>query len=152
MSDIEIYTDGACRGNPGPGGWGALLLADNREKEICGGDPSTTNNRMELTAAIRGLQALKKSCDVTVYTDSEYVRKGIEEWLENWKRRGWKTAAKKPVKNQDLWQELDETIQAHRVTWRWVKGHAGVPGNERADQLANRGLDEMLGKTAAGGS
>ena len=139
-----IYTDGACRGNPGPGGWGALLLAEGREKEICGGEPETTNNRMELTAAIRGLQALKKNCSVTVYTDSEYVRRGIDEWLDNWKRRGWKTAAKKSVKNQDLWQALDGAVSRHQVTWRWVKGHAGDPGNERADELANRGLDEML--------
>ncbi|HJP38817.1 MAG TPA: ribonuclease HI [Gammaproteobacteria bacterium] len=144
MSRIEIYTDGACRGNPGPGGWGALLLADGREKEICGGELETTNNRMELTAAIRGLQALKKNCSVTVYTDSEYVRRGIDEWLDNWKRRGWKTAAKKPVKNQDLWQALDGAAGSHQVTWRWVKGHAGDPGNERADELANRGLDETL--------
>ncbi|MAF84618.1 MAG: ribonuclease HI [Gammaproteobacteria bacterium] len=144
MSRIVIYTDGACRGNPGPGGWGALLLAEGREKEICGGEPETTNNRMELTAAIRGLQALKKNCSVTVYTDSEYVRRGIDEWLDNWKRRGWKTAAKKSVKNQDLWQALDGAVSRHQVTWRWVKGHAGDPGNERADELANRGLDEML--------
>lgn len=144
MSRIEIYTDGACRGNPGPGGWGALLLTDGREKEICGGELSTTNNRMELTAAIRGLQALKRNCSVTVYTDSEYVRRGIDEWLANWKRRGWKTANKKPVKNQDLWQMLDRAVGDHQVTWQWVKGHAGIPGNERADELANRGLDEVL--------
>jgi ribonuclease HI len=119
-------------------------LADGREKEICGGELSTTNNRMELTAAIRALQALKKNCSVTVYTDSEYVRRGIDEWLANWKRRGWKTAGKKPVKNQDLWQALDRAVGDHQVTWRWVKGHTGVPGNERADELANRGLDEVL--------
>lgn len=144
MSLIEIYTDGACRGNPGPGGWGALLMANGREKELCGGERSTTNNRMELTAAIRGLQALKRNCSVTVYTDSEYVRRGIDEWLANWKRRGWKTAGRKPVKNQDLWRALDEAVSDHQVTWRWVKGHAGNPGNERADELANRGLDEAL--------
>jgi len=144
MSRVEIYTDGACRGNPGPGGWGALLLTDGREKELCGGEWSTTNNRMELMAAICGLQALKQHCRVTVFTDSQYVRRGISEWLENWKRRGWKTASRKPVKNQDLWQTLDEAVGDHDVTWRWVKGHAGVPGNERADELANRGLDEML--------
>lgn len=144
MSRIEIYTDGACRGNPGPGGWGVLLLANGREKEICGGELSTTNNRMELTAAIRGLQALKLNCSVTVYTDSEYVRRGIDEWLANWKRRGWRTADKKPVKNQDLWRALDGAVSNHQVSWRWVKGHAGIPGNERADELANRGLDEAL--------
>jgi len=144
MSEIEIYTDGACRGNPGPGGWGALLLAEGREKEICGGELDTTNNRMELTAAIRGLQALKRDCRVTVYTDSEYVRRGIDEWLAKWKLSGWKTAGKKPVKNQDLWQALDKAVGDHKVTWRWVKGHVGIPGNERADELANRGLDEML--------
>lgn len=144
MSAVEIYTDGACRGNPGPGGWGVLLLANGREKEICGGELQTTNNRMELTAAIRGLQTLKRNCRVTVYTDSEYVRRGIVEWMENWKRRGWKTASRKPVKNQDLWQLLDTAVTDHEVTWRWVKGHAGVPGNERADELANRGLDELL--------
>lgn len=144
MSGVEIYTDGACRGNPGPGGWGVLLLANGREKEMCGGEPSTTNNRMELTAAIRGLHALKRRCSVTVYTDSEYVRRGIDEWLANWKRRGWKTAGKKPVKNQDLWLALDEEVKCHDVTWCWVKGHSGNPGNERADELANRGLDEML--------
>ncbi len=144
MNGIEMYTDGACRGNPGPGGWGVLLLAPGREKEICGGELVTTNNRMELTAAICGLQALKRNCSVTVYTDSEYVRRGIDEWLANWKRRGWKTASKKPVKNQDLWQALDQAIGDHVVTWRWVKGHAGNPGNERADALANQGLDEML--------
>ncbi len=151
MSRVEIYTDGACRGNPGPGGWGVLLLADGHEKELCGGELSTTNNRMELTAAIRGLGALKKECRVTVYTDSEYVRRGIEEWLENWKRRGWKTAGKKPVKNQDLWQALEQAVSDHRVEWRWVKGHAGVPGNEKADELANRGLDEMLQDLRAAG-
>ncbi len=148
MSEVEIYTDGACRGNPGPGGWGVLLLAGGKEKEICGGELATTNNRMELTAAIRGLQALKRNCRVIVHTDSQYVRRGIIEWLENWKRRGWKTASKKPVKNQDLWQLLDAAVTDHEVTWRWVKGHAGIPGNERADELANRGLDELLRNSA----
>jgi len=148
MSRVEIYTDGACRGNPGPGGWGALLLNGGREKEICGGELSTTNNRMELMAAIFGLQALKQPCCVTIYTDSQYVRRGISEWLVNWKRRGWKTASRKPVKNQDLWQALDQAAGDHDVTWRWVKGHAGIPGNERADELANRGLDEVLCSSA----
>ena len=146
MTEVEIYTDGACRGNPGPGGWGVLLLAGERERELCGGELSTTNNRMELMAAIRGLRALKRSCAVTLYTDSEYVRRGIDEWLDNWKRRNWKTANRKPVKNQDLWQALDEAAARHAVNWRWVKGHAGNPGNERADELANRGLEEALRK------
>ncbi len=137
-----MYTDGACRGNPGPGGWGVLLRSGDREREICGGDAATTNNRMELTAAIRGLEALKRRCRVVVYTDSEYVRRGIDEWLANWKSRGWKTAAKKPVKNEDLWRELDELAARHEVDWRWVKGHDGNEGNERADALANLGLDE----------
>jgi ribonuclease HI len=136
-----MYTDGACRGNPGPGGWGALLLAKGREREICGGEAATTNNRMELTAAIRGLDALKRRCRITVYTDSEYVRRGIDEWLSNWKRRGWKTAAKKPVKNEDLWRQLDAAAQRHDIQWRWVRGHDGNPGNERADELANLGLE-----------
>ena len=136
-----MYTDGACRGNPGPGGWGVLLLSNGREREICGGEPATTNNRMELTAAIRGLGALQRRCNVTVYTDSEYVRRGIDEWLENWKLRGWKTAGKKPVKNVDLWRELDAAAARHEVDWQWVKGHAGNPGNERADELANSGLE-----------
>jgi len=136
-----MYTDGACRGNPGPGGWGVLMSANGREREICGGEAETTNNRMELTAAIRGLAALKRRCRVTIYTDSECVRKGIEEWLPNWKRRGWRTAAKKPVKNVDLWRELDALAADHDVAWRWVRGHTGNPGNERADALANLGLE-----------
>ena len=144
MSEVEIYTDGACRGNPGPGGWGVLLISGGREKELCGGEISTTNNRMELMAAIRGLEALRRQCRVIVYTDSEYVRRGIDEWLEGWKSRGWKTAGKKPVKNQDLWQALDAAAAAHEIDWRWVKGHAGIPGNERADELANRGLEQAL--------
>ena len=144
MSKVEIYTDGACRGNPGPGGWGALLLSAGKERTVCGGEPGTTNNRMELTAAIESLNALKHACEVVLYTDSTYVQKGISEWLPNWKSRGWKTAARKPVKNADLWQALDEAAGRHQVEWRWVKGHAGNDGNERADQLANRGLEEAL--------
>ena len=144
MSDVKIYTDGACRGNPGPGGWGALLLAKGKERELCGGEPATTNNRMELTAAIRGLSALTRRCNVVVYTDSEYVRRGIDEWMAGWKDRGWKTAARKPVKNQDLWVELDKLTSKHDVSWRWVRGHTGNPGNERADQLANLGLEQSL--------
>lgn len=141
---VVIYTDGACRGNPGPGGWGAVLFAGGHEKEIKGAEPETTNNRMELTAAIRALAALKRSCDVDLYTDSQYVRKGILEWLAQWKLRDWKTADRKPVKNVDLWQALEKEIERHRIEWHWVKGHAGVPGNERADRLANEAIDEML--------
>ena len=141
---IRIYTDGACRGNPGPGGWGALLVAGEREKELWGGEPLTTNNRMELTAAIRGLEALKRRCKVDVYTDSQYVRNGIREWLAQWKKRGWKTADKKPVKNQDLWERLDELVTGHEIEWHWVKGHSGHDGNERADALANRGIDDLV--------
>lgn len=148
MSEVKIYTDGACRGNPGPGGWGALLLSNGKERELCGGELATTNNRMELTAAIRGLSALTRRCNVIVYTDSEYVRRGIDEWLAGWKARGWKTAAKKPLKNKDLWVELDELAGKHAISWRWVKGHAGNPGNERADQLANLGLEQSLGEAA----
>lgn len=144
MTEVEIYTDGACRGNPGPGGWGVVLMFGAHERELCGGEAATTNNRMELTAAIRSLAALKHRCTVTLFTDSEYVRRGISEWLVNWKRRGWKTAARKPVKNEDLWRALDEVAGQHDVDWRWVKGHAGNAGNERADQLANRGLEEHL--------
>lgn len=144
MSKVVIYTDGACRGNPGPGGWGVLLLMGNAEKELYGGEDDTTNNRMELTAAIRALDALKRPCRVDLHTDSQYVRLGITEWLGNWKRRGWKTAAKKPVKNRDLWQALDEQAARHQVHWIWVKGHSGDPGNERADDLANLGIDTMF--------
>lgn len=139
-----IYTDGACRGNPGPGGWGAWLRFGGQQKELCGGEPETTNNRMELMATIEALRALTRHCEVELYTDSQYVRKGITEWMPNWKRRGWKTAAKKPVKNQDLWQALDEQVQRHSVNWHWVKGHSGDEGNEKADSLANRGIDDML--------
>ena len=144
MTPVEIYTDGACRGNPGPGGWGVLLRAGTAEKELHGGEAETTNNRMELLAAIEGLAALKRSCLVDLYTDSQYLRQGIEEWLPNWKTRGWRTSARKPVKNADLWQLLDELAGQHQVDWRWVRGHSGNPGNERADLLANRGLDETL--------
>lgn len=146
MSDARVimYTDGACRGNPGPGGWGVLLQYRDREKELYGGEPETTNNRMELTAAIKGLEALNKSCRVRIVTDSEYVKNGISQWLADWKKRGWKTAARKPVKNIDLWQRLDQAVQDHQVEWCWVKGHSGDPGNERADALANRGIDELV--------
>ena len=143
MKQVEAFTDGACRGNPGPGGWGVLLRFREQERELWGGEKETTNNRMELTAAIEALQALKEPCRVIVTTDSEYVRKGITEWLEGWKARGWKTAAKKPVKNVDLWQRLDAENSRHDVTWRWVKGHSGHRENELADQLANRGIDEQ---------
>lgn len=135
-----IYTDGACSGNPGPGGWGALLIHGDAEKELCGGEDDTTNNRMELTAAIEALKALKRPCQVDLYTDSTYVRSGITEWINGWKAKGWRTAAKKPVKNADLWQELDAARERHDIKWHWVKGHAGDPGNERADALANQGM------------
>lgn len=140
---VRIYADGACKGNPGPGGWGAILRTGGSEKEIFGGEPQTTNNRMELTAVIRALETLEHPSAVEVYTDSQYVQKGIGEWLHAWKRRGWRTADKKPVKNVDLWQELELLAGKHRVTWHWVRGHAGHPENERADELANRGVDEM---------
>lgn len=145
MRNVEIYTDGACRGNPGPGGWGALLRYGGVERELYGGEPDTTNNRMELQAAIQGLKALTRPCRVDLTTDSEYVRNGITRWLDGWKQKGWKTAAKKPVKNADLWLALDEENQRHEVSWHWVKGHSGHAENERADQLANRGIDELLG-------
>lgn len=141
---VEIFTDGACRGNPGPGGWGALLRYNSREIELSGGDPATTNNRMELTAAIRALQALKHPCAAIITTDSTYVMKGISEWLPNWIRKGWRTAGNAPVKNADLWQELMSAQAPHRVEWRWVRGHAGHGENERADALANRGIDDLL--------
>ncbi|MGQ0384118.1 MAG: ribonuclease HI [Gammaproteobacteria bacterium] len=143
MSRVEIYTDGACRGNPGAGGWGAILRHGGREREIYGAEPGTTNNRMELTAAIRALETLRRRCEVALYTDSKYVREGITSWLADWKRRGWRTADRKPVKNQDLWQRLDELAALHDVEWHWVRGHAGHPENERADALANRGIDEL---------
>lgn len=149
MTDVELYTDGACRGNPGPGGWGVLLRARGQEREICGGALSTTNNRMELLAAIEGLAALTRPCSVAVYTDSEYLRKGIGEWLPRWKATGWRTAARKPVKNEDLWRRLEEAAARHEVQWHWVKGHSGHPENERADALANRGLDDILAAARA---
>lgn len=145
LPSVVIYTDGACKGNPGPGGWGAWLRSGDRERELFGGEASTTNNRMELTAVIEALSALRRRCRVTLYTDSEYVRKGITEWLANWKARGWKTADRKPVKNIELWQRLEDVAGRHDVQWRWVKGHAGDPGNERADRLANRGCAGAAG-------
>ena len=143
MSRVEIYTDGACRGNPGPGGWGALMRAGKRERELYGGERDTTNNRMELTAAIRALEALNRRCEVALYTDSRYLREGITSWLAEWKRRGWRTADRKPVANQDLWQRLDELAGKHEIEWHWVRGHTDHPDNERADGLANRGIDEL---------
>lgn len=145
MSGLEVYTDGACRGNPGPGGWGVLIMEAGRERVLKGAEADTTNNRMELTAAIVALRELPAGSRPTLYTDSEYVMKGIQEWLPAWKARGWKTAAKKPVKNQDLWQALDEANARHRVDWRWVRGHTGNPGNERVDRLANEAIDSLLG-------
>ncbi|WP_234085552.1 ribonuclease HI [Azonexus sp. R2A-61] len=140
---VDIYTDGACRGNPGPGGWGVLLRMGAHEKELWGGEAATTNNRMELLAVINALDAMKRPISARVHSDSQYVLKGIREWIHGWKRNGWKTADKKPVKNADLWQRLDELARQHRIEWIWVKGHAGDPGNERADALANRGIDEL---------
>jgi ribonuclease HI len=141
---VEIYSDGACRGNPGPGGWGVILRYGRHEKQLFGGEPETTNNRMELIAVIRGLQSLTKKSRVKVTTDSQYVKNGITQWIHNWKRNGWKTAAKKPVKNADLWQMLDAEVNNHQVEWAWVKGHAGHAENELADELANRGIEEIL--------
>lgn len=142
MKKVEIFTDGACKGNPGPGGWGALLRYGQTEKSLYGGEPATTNNRMELTAAIEALRALRDPCAVDLTTDSQYVRLGITQWLANWKRNGWKTAAKAPVKNDDLWRALDELAQKHQVSWHWIKGHSGHRENEIADQLANKGITE----------
>jgi len=139
---VEVFTDGACRGNPGPGGWGVILRAKGREKELWGGEAATTNNRMELTAVIRALEALTRPSRVSVYTDSQYVQKGISEWIHSWKRRGWKTADKNPVKNEDLWRRLDELAALHEVEWHWVRGHSGHPENERADELANKGIPD----------
>ena len=137
---IHIYSDGACKGNPGAGGWGALLISGGHRKEICGGEPNTTNNRMEMLAVIRALESLKRPSTVQVHTDSQYVQKGISEWMNGWKKRGWRTADGKPVKNQDLWQELDALSRKHHIEWNWVRGHAGHPENERADALANQGV------------
>ncbi len=141
MDKVEIYTDGACKGNPGPGGWGAWLKAGGHEKEIFGGEANTTNNRMELRAVIEALNLLKRPCQVVLHTDSQYVQKGISEWIHGWKKRGWKTASREPVKNVDLWQALDQAQARHQIEWRWVKGHAGHDGNERADALANKGVE-----------
>ena len=143
MKTVIIYTDGACRGNPGPGGWGVLIKYCEISKEFYGGEVSTTNNRMELTAAIEALKKIKEPCDITINTDSKYVLQGIEEWIHNWKKRGWKGSNKKSVKNADLWKELDELRDEHNIKWNWVKGHSGDPGNEMADMLANRGIDEL---------
>ena len=140
---VVIYTDGACKGNPGPGGWGALLMCRGVERELFGGESNTTNNRMELTAVIRALESLKRRCTVALYTDSQYVKKGIENWIHAWKKNGWKTAARKPVKNADLWQALDRLASEHDIEWHWVRGHAETPGNHRADALANLGVDAV---------
>ncbi len=144
MKQVEVFTDGACRGNPGPGGWGALLRYGESERELYGGEALTTNNRMELTAAIRALGALREPCHVDVYTDSQYVRDGVTQWMANWKRRGWRTADRKAVKNVELWQALEREAARHQVQWHWVRGHSGHEGNERADRLANRGIDELV--------
>lgn len=148
MTEVQIYTDGACKGNPGPGGWGAWLKSGTTEKELFGGELNTTNNRMELSAVIEGLAALKRPCKVVLYLDSQYVRQGITEWIKGWKAKGWITASKQPVKNADLWRRLDDLVAngGHQIEWRWVKGHSGDPGNERADMLANRGVQKALGK------
>jgi ribonuclease HI len=143
---VTIFTDGACKGNPGPGGWGAILRFKGEEREMFGGDPATTNNRMEMTAVIEALQSLKRPCRVTVYTDSQYVQKGITEWIASWKRRGWRTASKEPVKNVDLWKRLDDLAAGHRISWHWVRGHDGHIENERADELANRGVESVNGQ------
>ena len=144
MKEVIIYTDGACRGNPGPGGWGALIKFDTAEKEIFGGQNNTTNNQMELSAAIEGLSILKEPCNVELFTDSKYVMDGITQWIQNWKKNNWRTSAKKEVKNKELWQQLDQLMAYHQVQWHWVKGHSGDPGNETADLLANKGIDSIL--------
>jgi ribonuclease HI len=150
LSHVVIYTDGACRGNPGPGGWGAVLRAGEHEKELWGGEPLTTNNRMELMAAIMALEGLKRPCKVELHTDSKYVMQGITEWIRGWKARGWQTADKKPVKNDDLWKRLDAARLRHEVKWNWVKGHSGHPQNDHADRLANRGIDELKASAGSG--
>jgi ribonuclease HI len=150
MTTVELYTDGACRGNPGPGGWAALLVAGSERKEVSGAEPATTNNRMELKAAIAGLKALKRRCAVQLYTDSKYVLEGATKWLPGWKARGWKTAAREPVKNQDLWRELDAAAQTQDIAWHWVKGHSGHAGNEYVDQLANQAIDRLLAAALQG--
>ena len=144
MKKVDIYTDGACRGNPGPGGWGALLIHNDVKKTIYGGEKDTTNNRMEMTAVIEALKLIKSDCEISLYTDSKYVMDGVNKWLSGWKQKGWKTSNKKPVKNQDLWESIDECITKHNIEWHWVKGHTGNPGNELADELANRGIDELI--------
>jgi len=150
MNEVEAFTDGACLGNPGPGGWAALLRAGTAERMVAGGDPATTNNRMELMGVIAALEALKRPCKAVVHTDSQYVQKGISEWIHGWKKKNWMTAAKTPVKNSDLWKRLDALVQQHELEWRWVKGHAGDPGNERADALARRGIEEAAGVAQPG--
>lgn len=145
LDKVAIFTDGACRGNPGPGGWAAILRHGEHVKEISGAEPETTNNRMELMAAIQAIEALERPCEVTLTTDSEYLKKGVTEWLPQWKARGWKTAGKQPVKNRDLWERLEQAVSRHRVHWKWIRGHAGHAENERADRLANRAIDEILG-------
>jgi ribonuclease HI len=149
LTRVEVWTDGACRGNPGPGGWGVLLRSAGHERELHGAEPQTTNNRMELTAAIMALESLKRPCSVDIYTDSQYVRGGITEWLAGWKKNGWRTSARQPVKNQDLWQALEAAAVRHEVRWHWVKGHSGHPENDRADALANEAIDQLSGRTAA---
>jgi len=144
MKAVEIYTDGACRGNPGPGGWGVLLRCDGAEKSLHGGEALTTNNRMELMAAIQGLEALTEPCEIDLTTDSQYVRKGITEWMASWKRRGWKTASRQPVKNRDLWERLDTVVEQHQIRWHWVRGHTGHRENEHVDALAHQGIDELM--------
>jgi ribonuclease HI len=147
---VEIHTDGACLGNPGPGGWAAILESGKHRRELSGAEAATTNNRMELSAAIEGLKALRKSCDVVLYTDSRYVKQGMTEWLPGWRRKGWRTASGKPVENRDLWEQLVAAAEPHRIRWEWVRGHNGVPGNERADQLARAAAEEIAGRTKAG--
>lgn len=147
---VEIYTDGACLGNPGPGGWAAILESGKHRRELSGAEAATTNNRMELSAAIEGLKALRKSCDVVLYTDSRYVKQGMTEWLPGWRRKGWRTASGKPVENRDLWEQLVAAAEPHRIRWEWVRGHNGVPGNERADQLARAAAEEIAGRTKVG--